>query len=741
MNARSRILKGGLSALLCLCMVIGNFGGVATALAEETLNTNNRIPNWNTAGKNKGPDGKEMGKREAYQVELLAGSDNSELAGSTLRETLNNYQNSYLLDIAAEFCVFLENDFTVLDSDAEGRVAIGGDFYNDTEWGSYAIGVGDYSHVTELEALLKNRTGIATFIVEGEFKRHGSLLKDSAPGKKLLSDAYYESKHKYEYNDQGNNYYSPEHKSSKRLVLNHDVLSYDDATIEAAIGWTPDDNSIPDESNPASWDYRDYPKVDKTQTYITKLIDFDEQFTNLRKYSKWLDEDDNGDDFKITKTVLKKGDDFPEGVRNLWEGDRYARIIDSNDPDYSNRFKYWNADVNVVTIEYLGDASDIKNCVYINLKPGEYDEYFKDATIIVFKNIPTLPNAPRMIVDNDGETDIPWYSSYIIINIPDSGVVHVGNPNNYDGGKITVINGKIISRDYPGQNREYDTTSGNELALDGTQRNNYPGVSSIMYNFSNANKVVLANNFQGTIFAPYANVTDERYEYNYVSKNGYSGEPGHGHLSGAIIAKSFTGYTEFGYRPFNGSAYLRTGKLAIKKTVQGVNPTNQEFSFTVKITPTISGTHHAERVDSSGKKTEESVKLDKNGEVTIKLKDGETFTIDALPDNSTYTVKENTPSGWSSRVEQGKVSDKIEAPETKLVEFVNTYTDDDGSGDGDDSGNGGNTGSEDDSGNTTDNAPKTGDTFSPVLWLGLMAIALMGIFVSSRAVRREKTRH
>ena len=68
--------------------------------------------------------------------------------------------------------------------------------------------------------------------------------------------------------------------------------------------------------------------------------------------------------------------------------------------------------------------------------------------------------------------------------------------------------------------------------------NNNKNSSRILYNFPNATDVYISCNFNGTILAPHADVTSE--------------EACEGHLSGALIAKSFRGGLEFGYRPFLG---------------------------------------------------------------------------------------------------------------------------------------------------------------------------------------------
>ena len=55
-------------------------------------------------------------------------------------------------------------------------------------------------------------------------------------------------------------------------------------------------------------------------------------------------------------------------------------------------------------------------------------------------------------------------------------------------------------------------------------------------------------NFNGTVFAPNAEAKSEA--------------DCHGHLSGSLIAKSFEGGLEFGYRPYRGTASDILGSTA-----------------------------------------------------------------------------------------------------------------------------------------------------------------------------------
>ncbi|MDD7185078.1 MAG: choice-of-anchor A family protein, partial [Oscillospiraceae bacterium] len=117
------------------------------------------------------------------------------------------------------------------------------------------------------------------------------------------------------------------------------------------------------------------------------------------------------------------------------------------------------------------------------------------------------------------------------VNVPDNANLIVncgGNANIGVDGKddifSTYINDTCISRqDYNGQE---------------VNANNNKKSEQILYNFYNATSVFIDANFNGTILAPNADVT--------------SGNDCNGHLSGSLIAKTFTGGLEFGYRPYRG---------------------------------------------------------------------------------------------------------------------------------------------------------------------------------------------
>ncbi|MDD6059698.1 MAG: glycoside hydrolase family 9 protein [Ruminococcus sp.] len=121
----------------------------------------------------------------------------------------------------------------------------------------------------------------------------------------------------------------------------------------------------------------------------------------------------------------------------------------------------------------------------------------------------------------------------IVVNCKESGVVKIASDGN-GGGKgdvITSINGTIISKN--GLNDQDYKNAGNA--------NNHPDSARILYNFYNTPELHIDGCFNGTVLCPYADAYSKKEECT-------------GHLSGALIAKSFYGGLEFGYRPYRGSS-------------------------------------------------------------------------------------------------------------------------------------------------------------------------------------------
>ncbi|MDE5936228.1 MAG: choice-of-anchor A family protein, partial [Ruminococcus sp.] len=128
-----------------------------------------------------------------------------------------------------------------------------------------------------------------------------------------------------------------------------------------------------------------------------------------------------------------------------------------------------------------------------------------DPTKINFVNIPTY-------VDNDGKEKL----ANIIVNC---------GGENIEIGRVT--NGIEININ--------ETT----ISKEGTGKNNHKYSENILWNFYEATELYIDANFNGTILSPNADAESE--------------DGCNGHLSGSLIAKSFEGGLEFGYRPYRGT--------------------------------------------------------------------------------------------------------------------------------------------------------------------------------------------
>jgi len=116
------------------------------------------------------------------------------------------------------------------------------------------------------------------------------------------------------------------------------------------------------------------------------------------------------------------------------------------------------------------------------------------------------------------------------------------------------------------------------------ETNNHEWSSRILYNFHEATYGRISENFNGMILAPKADVT--------------APQECPGHLSGALIAKSFEGGLEFGYRPYRGGSEilgLTSGYVVpVDKFIEGTPNPLPGARFTIQktdngVTSTVGG--------------------------------------------------------------------------------------------------------------------------------------------------------
>lgn len=256
------------------------------------------------------------------------------------------------------------------------------------------------------------------------------------------------------------------------------------------------DSGFP-ESSAASWK-----KVDQSQVYAAKLFDFEQEFAKIKKNSKTL----------------------------------------SNKAKGSAGIDITSDDINGDTVTFNANMLDeTANVVYFNV-PAEVWNQIKSCSRYKFEGIPNL-SEPRTVVESADASDVTWNYADIVINIEpnitDKFILDKDGPEELgmvlaNGDVKTSINGTSVAK-----------------GLD-DKANNDIGVTSLLWNIYSDNEfnLKLGKNFQGTILAPNARVTDGGV--GIIGDNTDTA----GHLSGALIAKSFNGGTEFGYRPYVGSVSL-----------------------------------------------------------------------------------------------------------------------------------------------------------------------------------------
>lgn len=191
------------------------------------------------------------------------------------------------------------------------------------------------------------------------------------------------------------------------------------------------------------------------------------------------------------------------------------------------------------TVTFKGPGKDkTENSVMFNVTAEQWEDISKlSAPVFEFTDIPqtsTSISGKEVRGSESGGTtsdastvDVDWKNTYIIVNVQGDGDMQMPQSS-----LTTTINGYYINKGGSNTGEQYNNL------------NNKFGCSTLLYNFANAKTLKLGCDFQGTILAPNTDVTD--------STTGVSNADCPGHLSGALIAKSFDGNTEFGYRPYTG---------------------------------------------------------------------------------------------------------------------------------------------------------------------------------------------
>ncbi len=166
LSMKKRILSSITAAMMTVSYVLPT-AGVINAIQRTDINGQNPVDD----------------------VVLLVGN-NSDLKGGSVKQTIENADSTYAMGIASQFCVFLEGDFEASESDAEGRVAVGGNLKATTSW-QYAVGLGDFNDRVSLE-LLTNNDGFAQIVVGNDSTITNIRgTSDYGDDLRLFEDGYY----------------------------------------------------------------------------------------------------------------------------------------------------------------------------------------------------------------------------------------------------------------------------------------------------------------------------------------------------------------------------------------------------------------------------------------------------------------------------------------------------------------------------------------------------------------------
>ncbi|MCL2754906.1 MAG: choice-of-anchor A family protein, partial [Oscillospiraceae bacterium] len=388
--------------------------------------------------------------RFVSEADLLLGRGhplfNDALTGQQLCDVA---REEYFMGIASQFCVFLLNDFTVTDSDAEGRVAVGGNITAQTTH-PYQIGSGEYAG-------------------------HGLALRQT--------DVY--------------SFFHPESKFA-HVITNGNIVN------------------IHNESR--SWEFP-LPNPNRPGLTSKRFLAHEDFFKRFVVSSPTQTFQRTATASPLTLTAAN----FPgSSGSNL-----LAQFYRPSSPliNFAGEFT-WLASQSQLLAQRQTPGTAVWNGTVLTLT---YTGTNTAATTVYF-NVPTWNNAV---------TEIRY------VNIPNGAQIIVNN------GSTAV---EIVGRKVDAANKPHDVvpTFINGVDISNSAgplvNNNHILSGSVLYNFHSATSVVLGGNFNGTVFAPNGNVTSPENSGKYASLP----LEGPGHLSGALIARSYTGGLQFGYIPFQG---------------------------------------------------------------------------------------------------------------------------------------------------------------------------------------------
>ena len=455
-------------------------------------------------------------------------------SGASLEDNLLRVGQEYFLGYASDFCAFIEGDFIAYDADAEGRMFVGGDLIfrgqpGGSEW-NYQVGAGDYGHsipIWETDEY-NGITGFASGIIGGKVYRLGTMTTFST----VTRD--YGLEHPLPENRTLDRHFSgydiflyPEEGAYKKFIVGNleDSLHLDEDYLER----NPDGlKDVPYETSCNHLYFKKEGQADNTYCGLCNNKT-DEAMEAEHKYLSNVNEKAQFYNYSGVNTILEKTfDTLRARSMSLGSIDALETTI--------------NGDTLVLNATNIGDAKT----VYFNVR--DWDK-IADTTI---RNIQIIvpPERVTFTEDGDKEEEFALNSAKTIKNLDLNIIISCDDPTIEIPRSISTYIKAGENGETPDDGKGYRiSNAGTPNVAQSNATNNHHVSSNILYNFYNATLVDFSGeqggigagegaNFNGTILAPNAHVESEKLCP--------------GHLSGALIAKSFEGGLEFGYRPYRG---------------------------------------------------------------------------------------------------------------------------------------------------------------------------------------------
>ena len=418
----------------------------------------------------------------------------------SLEQNLEIVDDEYFLGFASDFCAFIESDFTATDTDAEGRIFIGGDLTFKNDW-NYQVGAGDYGQFksiwnTDEYGQLK---GFASGIIGGKVYRLATMTTGAYSS---LSHDTSGITHRHVDKKQNDVFLYPEEGAYKRFIVGN---------LNASLHYDEDYKTRGDGE-----------KIDLPYEKSCNHLYYDQGCTICDTSDKhdYLGEVNELSQFYLyddVSTILERTfDTLRARSLSLASVQAIDATIDSNG-----------------TLSL--DASDIGDAKTVYFKINKWENVKRVVITVPDDRITYTETGDKEEKYSNNNKTIKNLDLNIIITCGDEEIKITQNVP-------TFILAKTANEKPDGDDSGYYGYKISNRGTDdgGNATNNHPVSSNILYNFYNAAKVTFTGdtNFNGTIFAPNASVT--------------APDACRGHLSGALIAKSFKGGLEFGYRPYRG---------------------------------------------------------------------------------------------------------------------------------------------------------------------------------------------